>query len=31
MVHKDKQDKVAVVGQLYKIGKPDAFLSKVTL
>lgn len=30
MVHKDKHDKVAVVGQLYKIGKPDAFLSKLS-
>ncbi|KAL8094793.1 alpha carbonic anhydrase 7-like [Apium graveolens] len=30
MVHKDNNDKVAVVGQLYKIGKPDAFLSKLS-
>ncbi|KAK1389552.1 Carbonic anhydrase [Heracleum sosnowskyi] len=29
MVHKDKNDKVAVIAQLYKIGaKPDTFLSK---
>ncbi|XP_074354460.1 alpha carbonic anhydrase 7-like [Apium graveolens] len=29
MLHKDKNDKVAVIAQLYKIGRPDTFLSKL--
>ncbi|KAL1813236.1 hypothetical protein ACET3Z_023301 [Daucus carota] len=30
MVHMNKDHKIAVVAQLYKIGKPDSFLSKLS-